>query len=167
MRRTSFRDTSGLARVNDSIKEYLAVAGNAKSKELQGEAAVLAASWRRVLSGASGARIVKTGKRPRAVGGRHSAPGSPPLRGTGILRASVTHGVVGAVRRVGPTLFTAPFLEEGVDTRKPRKSATKRRTKLRQEIIAPRPSAQRALDGAAAKLGDAFAARVQLSFSGA
>lgn len=151
-----------LRTANRGLNAYLASAGGAKSPEMVGASVALAKAWRKVLAIRGGAQVVPnpTGKpKQRAVGGVASSPGQPPRRQTGVLQRSVAQGVVGAGRRVAVMRFTATILEEGADTRRPAASG-RRRSKARKGYkIAPRPSAQRALDLAQSEMVGIFASR--------
>lgn len=154
-------------KVNESIRGTLADLGGANSPEIKAMAKQLRKAIVKVVSVSGGGQPVASikSRKLRSVGGTPSAPGQPPHRQTGQFSKSIGYGVVGTGMRVGPLRFTGLMLEEGVQaTRGTRKAATRGRrrqkagTVQRTVTIAPRPYLQKAIDMAAEKMGDDFAA---------
>lgn len=123
----------------------------ARSPALLKAAQVLRTGWRRVLSVPGG--------------GRASAPGDAPKRQTGKLARSVKQALTETGRKVAVTWFTAPMLEAGVDTALPTRANRRGKTRVRQGrykggakrlVIAPRPSAARALAASQTAMDDAM-----------
>lgn len=166
--------SSVLLQVNRKLDKELRSLGGVNSTEMKEARKALARAWRRVLSVRGGGAAVhfaaRSGDKGRvqAKGGTPSAPGEPPRRQLGTLVKSVRAGVAGDQGRVVVQWFTAPLLEEGVNSALPLRSGKRRRRSdgkaNRNLVIAARPSAQRAIAAAQDQLADivAKAAEVRL-----
>ena len=177
-----FNLVRGVQGVSRGFEQVLRDLGGVRSEEMRASGRLLARSIRRVLGQSGGGAVVASVKtrRKRAIGGTPSAPGEPPRKQTGQLQRSVKAGPVGPRIRVGPLRFTAPILEEGVDTSKPaRKTSAVRvggrlRNRLRARsrhrrirggklriVIAARPFMARALAAVRDELGPLFVSEVR------
>ena len=133
--------------ITAGLNVQLKALGQANSIEMREAAKIMKRSFRTVLG--------------QRGGGRPSAPGEAPRKQTGALARSVRDGVVGDVRRVAVTEYTAPILEGGINSALPLRSGKARRRKAgkarRVLVIAARPFRQRAIDAVANEMADKFA----------
>lgn len=173
----------GIHGASRGFEQVLQNLGGVRSPEMRAAGNLLRKSIRKVLSVKGGGTLVQSlqTKRLRAVGGIPSAPGQPPHQQTGRLARSVAMGPVGPALRIGAKWFTAPLLEEGVDTRIPVRRTSKvfrrgqftGRTRFRTRAArvrsgklviarAARPFMARGLAAVQDKMGDAFAVALRL-----
>lgn len=149
---------------NRKIQQVLGSLGGVSSPEMLGAARALRREIKKTLG--------INGK------GDPAPPGQPPAKQSGTLQKSVKSGAVGAAQRVAATQFTAPLLEFGVNTRADGAAPRSRRdlftrerksilreslkafsrklrrrqkggsTKVRHQVLEPRPFMERSLAAA-------------------
>lgn len=141
---TDFDLSKGLQGIDRLMRDTMADAGGVNTPELKGAAKVLAQSIRKTL---------RRGK------GSPSSPGEPPSRQTGKLANSVRDGVIGAGRWVGPTFFTAAFLERG--TKAPKSAARNALNRMTGKGRAARPFMDRSLAAVQDQMTDVMVSEIR------
>lgn len=166
----------GLSAATKAMARELAELTGARSQPVIQAATALARAWRLVLNTPAG--DVRQSIKSRRLRGSPSAPGQPPHRLSGQTRKSVKTAVVDGVRRVGTGWFKLRLLEDGVTATVTRRRSAKgdfvtskvgkfRRKRVAKRtgsftfVIAPRPSAERALQIAAPAMGEVFVTELQ------
>jgi phage gpG-like protein len=93
--------------------EQKAILESEMKRRLTACAILLAGYAKRLVSTAGTGTAGKGKKKKRVYGAKPSAPGDPPAKQTGRLRASITWELSGRTARVGTNLLYGRFLELG------------------------------------------------------
>lgn len=160
----------GLSAATKTFRKEMEFLTGARSPAVIAAASALGRAWRLELNTPAG--DIRQSPKSRRFRGSPSKPGEPPHRLSGITRKSVKTGVVDGVRRVGSGYFKLRLLEDGVTATVTRRRKDGARGKRRAAVsrsytftIAPRPSAQRALDRAAPQMTDVFVSKLSSDFA--